>query len=75
LRRFEPETSFWPARKKTGKTWRETKADSACKHKGEEEEGGEGGNLRALELESRGQEVVVNGEQLGVKVEVFDLTQ
>jgi hypothetical protein len=58
-----------------GKTRRQTKADSALKHKGEEEEGWEGGNLRAFELESRGQEVIVNGEQLRVKVEVLDLTK
>jgi hypothetical protein len=32
-----------------------------------------GGHLGALEFESRCQQVVVDGEQLGVKVKVLDL--
>jgi hypothetical protein len=46
-------------------------ADTTRRRKG----GGEGGDLRTLELESRGQKVVVDGKQLVVQVKVLDLAQ
>ena len=66
---FAPETFFWPAQKGGGGG--ETRASTVGGSQRQWYMGDT--HLGALEFESRCQQVVVDGKQLGVKVKVLDL--
>lgn len=68
---FAPETFFWPAQRGEGGGRGETRATTVGGSQRQWRVGGR--HLGALEFESRCQQVVVDGEQLGVKVKVLDL--